>query len=881
MPEFQILDVDYIIVNERPVIRIFGKDSEGSTVCGFYEDFLPYFYVLGDDAKKLLEHEAQVLKIEQVERKVIGAKNGKPVYKVTLKNPAKTSEIREELRAKGAEPFEADILFKYRFMCDFGLSGLGWVKTSDGNGIATDTVNVDKKFKVSEIKPLKKEEDSQLKLMAVDIECVPLKEGLAPDAKKDPVVLISMGFNGSYKGKKEIVLGTKADKDVTGFENEGEMLGEFIKIVNEYDPDMITGFNINNFDIPYLLERMKQNGIKPIFGRCKQKFVTATKMVSRYKVNIVGRIMVDSYEIVKRDFSLKRYDLGSVAENLLQEKKDNVKHSQIEKLWKGNQEDLRKLIAYARKDAYLAMELVVRLNLLDKYIALAKISGTLLQDTLIGGETSRVENFLLREFNKEGYVFPCKPQAWEIGRREGLVKVELKGGFVLEPERGLHSDVVVMDFRSMYPSIIRSFNICPTTLVRNGDGNTIKTPSGAEFLPKEVKQGIIPRILEELMKRRQAVKKKLKQTEDVYKRKSLDAEQWALKIMANAFYGHLGYPRAKIYDLEIANAITSCGRDIIQKTKGMIEKEFGYRVVYGDTDSVLVKLPMEDLNEIKQKAGEIANYITKQLPVGLELDFEKIFKRFLPLTKKRYVAWKFEETAAGWAEGIEMKGVETIRRDWCQLVSEAMGNVIEILLKKSDVKESVKYFKGVIEDLLKGNVPLQKLVITKTMTKPPRNYAGMQPHIELVKKIQLRNPAEAPGIGDRIEYVIVKGTGLLSKRAEDPVYVMDNGLQIDSQYYIENQLMPPLERIFAVLGISKSELLGNGKQMGLMDILNNHHELVMARDLNLEEVTGFVCEKCSRIYSRPPLTGSCECGGPLLFSSPQGVSKSVLAETPM
>jgi hypothetical protein len=162
------------------------------------------------------------------------------------------------------------------------------------------------------------------------------------------------------------------------------------------------------------------------------------------------------------------------------------------------------------------------------------------------------------------------------------------------------------------------------------------------------------------------------------------------------------------------------------------------------------------------------------------------------------------------------------------------------------------------------------------MTKQPKNYAGIQPHIELVKKMQVRSPAEVPGIGDRIGYVIVKGTGLLSKRAEDPVYVIEKGLETDSQYYIENQLLPPLERIFGALGFSKSELLGNGKQMFIFDAIKKQTTKEPLKEIPISEVTGFICTRCSKYYQRIPLVGVCECGGEVVFSSSQGPVGSVV-----
>jgi len=261
----------------------------------------------------------------------------------------------------------------------------------------------------------------------------------------------------------------------------------------------------------------------------------------------------------------------------------------------------------------------------------------------------------------------------------------------------------------------------------------------------------------------------------------------------------------------------------------------------------------------------------------MELEFEKIFKRFLPLTKKRYMAWSVEPGKGGeWKDSTVMKGIETVRRDWCELTGEAMRTIIEIILKKNDVKEAVKYFNSVVNDLQQGKTDIEKLVITKTITKRPEAYAGVQPHVEVIKKMKQRNEMEMPGVGDRIGYVIVKGMDLVSKRAEDPTYVREKGLSLDSRYYIDNQLLPPLERIFGAIGVSKEELLGLGKQIGLMEAINgarNKGKPAAPRTVKGAEVTGFSCRTCSRSYRRPPLAGKCECGGKLVFSAAGGLAE--------
>src|SRR3989338_1844925 len=803
--EFQLLDVDYVIVDEKAVIRLFGKTAEGETACAFVDGFVPYFYI--DDAKALplLEESPLVVRVEPVKRRLVheyGKERG--LFKVVLRTPARTPEVREQLARAGFRSYEADILFKYRYLADTGIGGCGWVEVEEAGAMRPSTVAVQHRIKAAAAKPVPQVPGraavAPLRFLAVDIECVANTPGLAPEASRDPVVMVSFAFDAPARvaaGKQTLVLSTRAGAGVRHCAGEKALLQAFVDVVRDYDPDVLTGFNINNFDVPYLLERMRKAGVSAHFGRCLQKQVNSTRVGIRSRTSIVGRVALDSYEIVKKDFSLQRYGLDFVARKLLGEEKGDVRKSEIEKLWRGGAADFERLVRYSEQDSLLALKLVQQLHLLDKYLALARVSGVLLQDALGGGETTRIEHFLLREFNREGFVFPLRPTDAEIDQREARKRMSqeqggLGGGYVIEPAKGAHANVLVLDFRSMYPSIIRAYNICPTTIVRGDCADCLRAPSGAAFLPPGQRKGIIPRILEELVQRRTEAKKRQRAATDPALRRALDAEQWALKILANAFYGHLGYSRAKIYDLDIANAITSVGRGLIQSTAERIRAK-GLEVVYGDTDSVFVKVPPDRLEAGKELDGlaVIGKQLAEQLNAGLEkpleLEFEKIFKRFIPLTKKRYAAWRF--TDKGVEERIETKGIETVRRDWCALTSEVMRNVLEILLKRDDQKEAVRYFRWVVDDLVKGKVGLAQLLVTKTITKSPASYDAAQPHVELVKKMRARNPLEAPGIGDRVGYVIVKGKGNLSGRAEDPGFIQEHGLQPDPGYYIENQLL--------------------------------------------------------------------------------------------
>ncbi|MBU0953665.1 MAG: DNA-directed DNA polymerase [Nanoarchaeota archaeon] len=868
----QVLDVDYVLLQEKPVVRIFGKTRDSQTVCAFYDQFSPFFYVDREDAIEMLKEEPQVQSVQKIKRKlVMGYQQERAVWKVTLQNPAKTPEVRQRVLDAGFKVYEADILFKYRYMSDHGVKGMDWVRI-EGGTTNTNTVRSKIMLSAKSVEPIVCYDDVPLRVLSFDIECVATKEGTVPEAKYDPVVMISLVFSEPFQGSDSLVLATRPGAGVHPCADEKELLEEFNRFINEYDPDIITGFNINNFDLPYVFERMAKCGVRAVFGRCTTKQALSKKIGITYRNSVTGRVIADVFQLVKKDFMLKRYSLNAVSEDLLGEQKEDVKHSEIGKYYRGDAAQFEKLASYCRKDSLLALDLLLKKKLLDKYIALSKVSGILLQDSLSGGETTRIENFLLREFNRKGFIFPLKPQDKTIGNRESRQRKELGGGFVIEPVRELHSNVAVLDFKSMYPSIILSYNICPTTLIIGDEKieGALKPPGTANFVPPEVRKGIIPGILKTLLDDRGKVKKKLRKIQDDNLYRVLYAKQWALKIMANAFYGYLGYARAVIYNLDIANAITASGRESIKFTAKTVQEKYGLPVVYGDTDSVFVKMKDEDFDKIEQKATEICTDINTQLPGVMELEFEKIFKRFLPLAKKRYAAWKFEHTEDGWKESIETKGIETVRRDWCPLVGEVVAEVLEILLKEQDIKKAVTYVKGIVIDLNEGRIPINKLIVTKTMTKAGKSYKGIQPHVELVKKMEARSPGEAPGVGDRIPYVIVRGSQLVSHRAEDPVYIQEHGLPVDATYYIENQMLPPLERIFDVLGVDRMELLGNGRQMGLLDILKKNKKPQGPREIPAAEFNGFMCKKCSAFFEQVPLSGACTCGGALLFSSPKG-----------
>jgi len=874
--ELQIIDADYILLNNKPVIRLFCKDIQGESVCVFYDKFLPYFYLHGDESKyneiiEEIKKRYENQKIEVLEKFLpIGYQPPVKVLKITGLNPQQTPEIREYVKKFGT-PYEADVLFRYRFMADFGLKGMSWIK-AEGKFIRTNTVKC-KALNADTVEPIEIMKNAPLKYMSVDIECLPAEERI-PTPEKDKIIVVSMAFSPEYNNKKSLVVIAKSARigeNTIACSSEEDMLKKFKEILDDYDPDIVCGHNINGFDLPFLIKRMEILKIPRDLGRSEKPAMTR-KLQHSYMPYVCGRVVVDSFEIYKRDpwVKFKRYDLNTISKEVLGIGKIDLGGNYIQKIrnvWNGN--DFREFVEYARRDAELTLRLVVEKRMLAKFFEIAKLSGLLLQDSL-GGQSQRHENRLLREFYKRNFIMPCKPS--DVGER--IKEHGLKGALVLEPETGLHEWVICLDFTSMYTSLIRAFNICTTTYLMNGENiDHFVSPYGTKFVKPTIFKGIIPQIIEEIMSARAEVRKQYKIEIDPDNKRLLEARQLALKDLLNSLYGYTGYVRSRLYVMNIANTITALGRDTITRTKELIEKNFPVKVIYADTDSVFIKSNVKDLDEAEKFGKEISKKVSENM-YGLDLKFEKVFKTFLIESKKRYAGWTFSRDGEKWVDKMEMKGIETVRRDWCDLVSEIMLEILNIILKEKNVKKASKLVRGIIEKLAKGQIDLEKLTIIKGVSKDIASYDGVQPHVELAKKMMKRDKTKSL-VGERLGYVIVRGNQLLSKRAEDPAFVKENNLQIDPEYYIYNQLLPPIERIFEVCGISSSELIEGVKQTNLFDIMNGHikkspDETVLK---NFESVT---CVSCGWDFRRPTLSGKCpKCSGRLYFSHAGSLGNTV------
>lgn len=844
---FQILDADYTYIDSKPVVRLYGRDESGKSVCCFVHDFEPYFYAKAEPElagilqEKFKEH---VKKIEQVKRfEPIGYfKEPVNMLKIVLYDPKGVPVIRDEVRKIVEEIYESDILFRNRCLIDNGLGGMRWASAElvpEHNSGVLSNIKITSR-KVAPVDILK---NAPMRYLAFDIECLSLN-GAMPKPETSPIILISFAFSPDFNEKKTLVLVGKhasVSGNVESFAGEEAMLKRFFEIIKEYDPDIIVGYNSNGFDIPYIVERIKtlnKKGarIEPLMGR-DGKVVYYKKIGSMTKVSVMGRIIVDVLPLLRKEFSLKQYTLKNAARELLGKEKLEIPFLDMEAYWKDNGEKLYKFIEYAKRDAELALEFLLKLRLVDKYIALARVSGTLLQDILDGGQTQMVENLLLREYMKQDRVLPAKPSEEIFDERfdEGE---ELAGGEVLEPKKGLLEHIVILDYKSLYPTIMMAHNLCYTTeVVKEKPEDVIKAPSGGEFVSQKVAKGIVPAILEDLLKRREATREKMKNaSEEEYR--VLDATQLALKILLNSFYGYSGYARARLYSLTLASAVTSFGRENILRTKKLIEDEIkevilkngaftgdeakegkaiGLSVVYGDTDSVFVNLLDKEisLEEAELVGRRIARIVTSSLIKPMELVFDSFGKRAIFIAKKRYAVLVLEKSPEGIKEKLKVKGMETVRRDWCELTTKTVEKVLELVLKEGKVDEAVELVRNTINrirsmDISKDSELFEDLILTRQYTKKAESYRSRQPHITVIEKLKKRGIIV--NVGDRVPFVILAGNGLFVEMAEDPEYARKKNLPLDVDYYINKQILPPVERILSDFGVSGEMLRWMGER---------------------------------------------------------------------
>eukprot|EP00929_Paragymnodinium_shiwhaense_P105428 TRINITY_DN7044_c0_g1_i1.p1 TRINITY_DN7044_c0_g1~~TRINITY_DN7044_c0_g1_i1.p1 ORF type:complete len:1040 (-),score=307.96 TRINITY_DN7044_c0_g1_i1:396-3515(-) len=876
-PELLMMQVDVDHYNERPdprfwgqngptkvpVVRMYGVTEEGNSVLAHIHGFLPYFYVPCPEGmedtvlfQKSLELQLQesqtreklqqcVLKVEIVERCTLMNYNERSdvkFFKVTVAIPPLVSTCRnicergfQLVDNKGpfmsTTTYETNITFVLRFMVDRKLAGGGWVQLTSWQKAIRKTSNscqVEIDVPYMNVNPIEMLKIAPLRIFSFDIECWNQEGKGFPQAKKNPVIQIAvyLKVQGSSERLVHAIWTLRscaeiAEAQVFAFEDEGKMLMNFRDFIEKTDPDLLTGYNIVNFDLPYLLERAETLGLTdfPLLGRTKDRSrVRINNFGGRdvTDINIEGRVQFDMLAVILKEYKLRSYSLNAVSAEYLGDQKEDVHYSMIGELFTTSAETRRRLAIYCLKDAFLPVQLMDKLLCLFNYVEMARVTGTPINFLINRGQMVKVTSMILRKAQECGFVMPAIKSEKSDDKFEGATVLEPNTGFYEKP-------ITTLDFASLYPSIMMAHNLCYCTLVKPEHVNKYraedmtKSPTGVHFMKSDKRKGLLPVILNELLTARKRAKKEMAAATDPLEKMVLNGRQLALKISANSVYGFTGATVGILPCLEISSSVTAFGRTMIEETKRQVEAHYtiqnGYahdaHVIYGDTDSVFVKFGPDTVAECMKLGEEAADRVSTTFLKPIKLEFEKVYFPYLLLNKKRYAGlyWTNPEKF----DKLDTKGIETVRRDNCGLVRQLMDNVLNKILVDRSVEGALSFVKSTISDLLQNKVDLSMLVITKSLGKGANaeDYGSRQAHVELAEKMRKRDPATAPGSGDRVPYVICTAAKNVPacERAEDPLYVLENGLSIDAQYYIEHQLQQPLMRIFGpILPNAESKL---------------------------------------------------------------------------
>nr|1WN7_A Chain A, Family B DNA Polymerase [Thermococcus kodakarensis KOD1] len=764
-----ILDTDYITEDGKPVIRIFKKEN-GEFKIEYDRTFEPYFYaLLKDDSaieevKKITAERhgtvVTVKRVEKVQKKFLG--RPVEVWKLYFTHPQDVPAIRDKIREHPAviDIYEYDIPFAKRYLIDKGLVPM--------------------------------EGDEELKMLAFDIETL-YEEG--EEFAEGPILMISYA---DEEGARVITWKNVDLPYVDVVSTEREMIKRFLRVVKEKDPDVLITYNGDNFDFAYLKKRCEKLGINFALGRDGSE-PKIQRMGDRFAVEVKGRIHFDLYPVIRRTINLPTYTLEAVYEAVFGQPKEKVYAEEITTAWETG-ENLERVARYSMEDAKVTYELGK--EFLPMEAQLSRLIGQSLWDVSRSSTGNLVEWFLLRKAYERNELAPNKPDEKELARR----RQSYEGGYVKEPERGLWENIVYLDFRSLYPSIIITHNVSPDTLNREGCKEYDVAPQVGHRFCKDF-PGFIPSLLGDLLEERQKIKKKMKATIDPIERKLLDYRQRAIKILANSYYGYYGYARARWYCKECAESVTAWGREYITMTIKEIEEKYGFKVIYSDTDGFFATIPGADAETVKKKAMEFLKYINAKLPGALELEYEGFYERGFFVTKKKYAVIDEEGK-------ITTRGLEIVRRDWSEIAKETQARVLEALLKDGDVEKAVRIVKEVTEKLSKYEVPPEKLVIHEQITRDLKDYKATGPHVAVAKRLAARGVKIRPGTV--ISYIVLKGSGRIGDRAIPFDEFDPTKHKYDAEYYIENQVLPAVERILRAFGYRKEDLrYQKTRQVGL------------------------------------------------------------------
>ncbi|MBU1976291.1 MAG: DNA polymerase II [Nanoarchaeota archaeon] len=771
-PTYRIIQ-DEETGKERALVYLFGRLENGESFLSI-SHFRPYFWIKSSDLKKAKDMQSAFgFEVGNEEWKNF---NGELTAKIVLDTPKQVKPLRELFEDKKIKCYEANVRFEYRFLMDHDILGSVDITGKFKKGDYLNRIYENPVFKPAHWVP-------KLGMLSIDIET---------DPKARTLYALSM----HTKGYSHVfVVSDKKWKNATSFPNEKDLLIAFRDKVKKLDPDIITGWNVVGFDLKVLQELFRKHKIDFFLGRAD--WTSTLRLYNDFfresTADVAGRQVLDGIAVLKSSFiTLDDYKLGTAAEHFLGEKKligDDNKGKQITDAYKKN---TQLLIDYNLKDSVLAYKIMEKSGALGLTIQRTLLTGMPLER--VRASVASLDSLYLRELRKKKIV---------ANSMHGDRDVPTKGGFVMKSKPGIYNYILVHDFKSLYPSIMRTFNIDPYSYLgvnKKGDcKEVVKAVNKACFRNEE---GILPSLIQRLWEQR-----------DNAKKEKNDLASHAIKILMNSFYGVLANENCRFYSPDIANAITHTGQYLIKLTAEKVE-ELGYEVIYGDTDSIFTDSGAKDAKEAEKIGKKIQDHINKFYqeyikenycrPCFMELEFEKIFKKFMMPTvrgskvgaKKRYAGLVLRSGK----EKLEFTGLEFVRSDWTDLSKKFQ---LELLDKIFHEKEVAKFIQTFVTDLKKGKYD-DLLVYRKSIRKDLSEYTKTTPpHVKAARKLELS--------GKKIDSTIIRY--IMTENGPEPIQIQKS--PIDYEHYIEKQIKPLADSVLSFYATDFNDVIQGSKQKTL------------------------------------------------------------------
>ncbi|XP_055607280.1 DNA polymerase zeta catalytic subunit isoform X2 [Uranotaenia lowii] len=630
--------------------------------------------------------------------------------------------------------------------------------------------------------------------------------------------------------------------DVVTVANERELYEKFLVLIAFWDPDIFAGYEIEQGSWGYIIQRgyvLEMNLMKML-----SRVPTAEKVhvseeeeqdlleMHEYSagLKIPGRILLDIWRLMRHEIALTAYTFENIVYHILHRRVPKHSFRQLTRLWN------KPYTKWVVLEYYLErvngnFELLQQLDLISRTAELAKLFGIQFYEVLSRGSQFRVESMMLRIAKPRNFV-SVSPSIQQRAHMRAPEYIPL----ILEPNSRFYADpVIVLDFQSLYPSMIIAYNYCFATCLGRVEhlGQTepfefgashlrisprmlkilvekeliTVSPCGVAFLKSSVREGILPRMLNEILSTRLMVKASMKlHKENNILQRVLHSRQLGLKLIANVTYGYTAANfSGRMPCVEVGDSVVSKGRETLERAIKFVEEnqDWGAKVVYGDTDSLFVLCPGRTKEAAFKIGEEIAEAVTRENPPPVKLKLEKVYQPCILQTKKRYVGFMYE-SADQEKPVYEAKGIETVRRDGCPVVSKMLEKVLRILFETRDVSKVKEYTCRQFTKILEGRVNLQDFIFAKEFRGQDGYKPGAcVPALELTRRWKMGDPRKEPRRGERVPYVIINGPPLvpLIRLVRSPDEVLeDSGLKINSNYYITKAIIPPLNRCLLLIG---------------------------------------------------------------------------------